>query len=126
MYFLNRHYFNVIFVEMLESIVKQEVLCILDFVLSGEVPRLSPSIYSIWSITEQLGQFILSKPYNKLHLKHFRNLEERKKQQKECMYMSDTLPRKKTSPSVSPHFSSATLGRSIASKVSSCILLTAF
>ncbi|OPJ69457.1 pleckstrin-like proteiny-like domain family B member 2 isoform D [Patagioenas fasciata monilis] len=47
---------------------------------------------------------------------HFRNLEERKKQQKECMYMSDTLPRKKTSPSVSPHFSSATLGRSIASK----------
>lgn len=47
MYFLNRHYFIVIFVEMLESIVKQEVLCILDFVLSGEVPSLSPSIYSI-------------------------------------------------------------------------------
>ncbi|XP_065499700.1 pleckstrin homology-like domain family B member 2 isoform X5 [Caloenas nicobarica] len=47
---------------------------------------------------------------------HFRNLEERKKQQRECMYMSDTLPRKKTSPSVSPPFSSATLGRSVASK----------
>uniref|UniRef100_A0A8C8AV79 Pleckstrin homology like domain family B member 2 n=1 Tax=Otus sunia TaxID=257818 RepID=A0A8C8AV79_9STRI len=47
---------------------------------------------------------------------HFRNLEERKKQHRECMYMSDTLPRKKTTPSVSPHFSSATLGRSIASK----------
>ncbi|XP_074755088.1 pleckstrin homology-like domain family B member 2 isoform X6 [Athene noctua] len=47
---------------------------------------------------------------------HFRNLEERKKQHRECMYMSDTLPRKKTTPSVSPHFNSATLGRSIASK----------
>nr|XP_013805620.1 PREDICTED: pleckstrin homology-like domain family B member 2 [Apteryx mantelli mantelli] len=47
---------------------------------------------------------------------HFRNLEERKKQHRECMYMSDTLPRKKTTPSVSPHFSSATLGRSITSK----------
>ncbi|XP_062452874.1 pleckstrin homology-like domain family B member 2 isoform X4 [Rhea pennata] len=47
---------------------------------------------------------------------HFRNLEERKKQHKECMYMSDTLPRKKTTPSVSPHFNSATLGRSVTSK----------
>ncbi|KAM6098270.1 pleckstrin homology-like domain family B member 2 isoform 3-T3 [Theristicus caerulescens] len=47
---------------------------------------------------------------------HFRNLEERKKQHRECMYMSDTLPRKKTTPSVSPHFNSATLGRSVGSK----------
>lgn len=43
----------------------------------------------------------------------FRNLEERKKQHKEGPYMSDTLPRKKTTSSVSPHFSSSTLGRSI-------------
>ncbi|XP_027599955.2 pleckstrin homology-like domain family B member 2 isoform X2 [Pipra filicauda] len=47
---------------------------------------------------------------------HFRNLEERKKQHRECTYMSDTLPRKKTPPSVSPHFNSATLGRNTASK----------
>ncbi|KAM9565914.1 pleckstrin homology-like domain family B member 2 isoform 5-T6 [Guaruba guarouba] len=47
---------------------------------------------------------------------HFRNLEERKKQHRECMYMSDTLPRKKTTPTVSPHFSSSTLGRNVASK----------
>uniref|UniRef100_A0A8C3KEA7 Pleckstrin homology like domain family B member 2 n=1 Tax=Calidris pygmaea TaxID=425635 RepID=A0A8C3KEA7_9CHAR len=47
---------------------------------------------------------------------HFRNLEERKKQHRECTYMSDTLPRKKTTPSVSPHFNSSTLGRSVASK----------
>ncbi|XP_074453580.1 pleckstrin homology-like domain family B member 2 isoform X2 [Larus michahellis] len=47
---------------------------------------------------------------------HFRNLEERKKQHRECMYMSDTLPRKKTTPSVSPHFNSSTLGRSVTSK----------
>ncbi|XP_066475508.1 pleckstrin homology-like domain family B member 2 isoform X1 [Tiliqua scincoides] len=42
----------------------------------------------------------------------FRNLEERKKHHKEGPYMSDTLPRKKTT-SVSPHFSSSTLGRSV-------------
>uniref|UniRef100_A0A8C3RM82 Pleckstrin homology like domain family B member 2 n=1 Tax=Chelydra serpentina TaxID=8475 RepID=A0A8C3RM82_CHESE len=47
---------------------------------------------------------------------HFRNLEERKKQHKEGTYLSDTLPRKKTTPSVSPHFSSATLGRSVTPK----------
>ncbi|XP_071613555.1 pleckstrin homology-like domain family B member 2 isoform X6 [Heliangelus exortis] len=47
---------------------------------------------------------------------HFRNLEERKKQHRDCLYMSDTLPRKKTAPSVSPHFNSSTLGRSVTSK----------
>ncbi|XP_061310350.1 pleckstrin homology-like domain family B member 2 isoform X4 [Pezoporus flaviventris] len=47
---------------------------------------------------------------------HFRNLEERKKQHREGMYMSDTLPRKKTTPTISPHFNSSTLGRNIASK----------
>nr|XP_020665686.1 pleckstrin homology-like domain family B member 2 isoform X10 [Pogona vitticeps] len=44
---------------------------------------------------------------------HFRNLEERKKHHKEGPYMSDTLPRKKTAPSISPHFNSSTLGRSV-------------
>nr|XP_035922461.1 pleckstrin homology-like domain family B member 2 isoform X4 [Halichoerus grypus] len=48
---------------------------------------------------------------------HFRSLEERKKQHKEGLYLSDTLPRKKTTPSISPHFSSATMGRSTAPKV---------
>ncbi|XP_037985995.1 pleckstrin homology-like domain family B member 2 isoform X4 [Motacilla alba alba] len=47
---------------------------------------------------------------------HFRSLEERKKQHREDTYLSDTLPRKKTTPSVSPHFNSATLGRNIANK----------
>lgn len=52
-------------------------------------------------------------PINPNTLKeHFRSLEERKKQHKEGPYLSDTLPRKKTTPSVSPHFSSATMGRS--------------
>ncbi|XP_051047512.1 pleckstrin homology-like domain family B member 2 isoform X5 [Phodopus roborovskii] len=51
-------------------------------------------------------------PINPSTLKeHFRSLEERKKQHKEGLYLSDTLPRKKTTPSVSPHFSSATMGR---------------
>ncbi|XP_052596778.1 pleckstrin homology-like domain family B member 2 isoform X6 [Peromyscus californicus insignis] len=52
-------------------------------------------------------------PINPNTLKeHFRSLEERRKQPKEGLYLSDTLPRKKTTPSVSPHFSSATMGRS--------------
>ncbi|XP_054678479.1 pleckstrin homology-like domain family B member 2 isoform X6 [Grus americana] len=63
--------------------------------------------------TEPSTAVLSSQPQNK---EHFRNLEERKKQHRECMYMSDTLPRKKTAPSVSPHFNSATLGRSVASK----------
>ncbi|XP_074157261.1 pleckstrin homology-like domain family B member 2 isoform X5 [Sminthopsis crassicaudata] len=56
-------------------------------------------------------------PVNPNSLKErFRNLEERKKQHKEGLYLSDTLPRKKTTPSVSPHFSSSTMGRSITPK----------
>ncbi|XP_026652518.2 pleckstrin homology-like domain family B member 2 isoform X4 [Zonotrichia albicollis] len=47
---------------------------------------------------------------------HFRSLEERKKQHREGTYLSDTLPRKKATPSMSPHFNSATLGRNIANK----------
>ncbi|KAM6293172.1 pleckstrin homology-like domain family B member 2 isoform 2-T2 [Porphyrio hochstetteri] len=63
--------------------------------------------------TQPSTAVLTSQPQNK---EHFRNLEERKKQHRECMYMSDTLPRKKTAPAVSPHFNSATLGRSVASK----------
>ncbi|XP_023373609.1 pleckstrin homology-like domain family B member 2 isoform X2 [Otolemur garnettii] len=56
-------------------------------------------------------------PVNPNTLKeHFRSLEERKKQHKEGLYLSDTLPRKKTTPAISPHFSSATMGRSTAPK----------
>uniref|UniRef100_A0A8D2E764 Phosphatidylinositol specific phospholipase C X domain containing 2 n=1 Tax=Theropithecus gelada TaxID=9565 RepID=A0A8D2E764_THEGE len=56
-------------------------------------------------------------PVNPNTLKeHFRSLEERKKQHKEGLYLSDTLPRKKTTTSISPHFSSATMGRSITPK----------
>ncbi|XP_060054366.1 pleckstrin homology-like domain family B member 2 isoform X4 [Erinaceus europaeus] len=56
---------------------------------------------------------LVSQPQNK---EHFRSLEERKKQHKEGLYLSDTLPRKKTTSSISPHFSSATMGRSTAPK----------
>ncbi|XP_014802819.1 PREDICTED: pleckstrin homology-like domain family B member 2 isoform X3 [Calidris pugnax] len=63
--------------------------------------------------TEPSTAVLTSQPQNK---EHFRNLEERKKQHRECTYLSDTLPRKKTTPSVSPHFNSSTLGRSVASK----------
>ncbi|XP_061310349.1 pleckstrin homology-like domain family B member 2 isoform X3 [Pezoporus flaviventris] len=63
--------------------------------------------------TEPSTAVLTSQPQNK---EHFRNLEERKKQHREGMYMSDTLPRKKTTPTISPHFNSSTLGRNIASK----------
>ncbi|XP_054983095.1 pleckstrin homology-like domain family B member 2 [Sorex araneus] len=56
---------------------------------------------------------LASQPQNK---EHFRSLEERKKQHKEGLYLSDTLPRKKAAPSISPHFSSATMGRSTTPK----------
>ncbi|XP_040836439.1 pleckstrin homology-like domain family B member 2 isoform X3 [Ochotona curzoniae] len=60
-------------------------------------------------VTEPATAVPVSQPRSK---EHFRSLEERKKQHKEVLYLSDTLPRKKTTPSISPHFSSATMGRS--------------
>ncbi|KAI7792583.1 putative pleckstrin homology-like domain family B member 2 [Triplophysa rosa] len=48
---------------------------------------------------------------------HFRTLEERKRYGKEGgAHLSDTLPRKKTQPTVTPQFTCATLGRNIPSK----------
>ncbi|XP_051047509.1 pleckstrin homology-like domain family B member 2 isoform X2 [Phodopus roborovskii] len=60
------------------------------------------------AVTEPALAVPVSQPQSS---EHFRSLEERKKQHKEGLYLSDTLPRKKTTPSVSPHFSSATMGR---------------
>ncbi|XP_075819974.1 pleckstrin homology-like domain family B member 2 isoform X7 [Microtus pennsylvanicus] len=60
-------------------------------------------------VTEPASAVLVSQPQSP---EHFRSLEERKKQHKEGLYLSDTLPRKKTTPSISPHFSSATMGRS--------------
>ncbi|XP_051782468.1 pleckstrin homology-like domain family B member 2 isoform X8 [Erpetoichthys calabaricus] len=58
-------------------------------------------------------------PVNLNSLKeHFRSIEERKKSSKEGNFMSDTLPRKKSAPTISPHFNSSTLGRSITPKKS--------
>ncbi|XP_052596776.1 pleckstrin homology-like domain family B member 2 isoform X4 [Peromyscus californicus insignis] len=61
------------------------------------------------AVTEPASAVLVSQPQSS---EHFRSLEERRKQPKEGLYLSDTLPRKKTTPSVSPHFSSATMGRS--------------
>ncbi|XP_067848549.1 pleckstrin homology-like domain family B member 1 isoform X2 [Heptranchias perlo] len=47
---------------------------------------------------------------------NFRTLEDRKKQQKEGLYLSDTVPRKKPSSAAASKFNSATLGRSAAPK----------
>ncbi|XP_034371436.2 pleckstrin homology-like domain family B member 2 isoform X2 [Arvicanthis niloticus] len=63
--------------------------------------------------TEPASAVPVSQPQSS---EHFRSLEERKKQHKEGLYLSDTLPRKKTTPSLSPHFSSATMGRSTTPK----------
>nr|XP_042115311.1 pleckstrin homology-like domain family B member 2 isoform X12 [Peromyscus maniculatus bairdii] len=61
------------------------------------------------AVTEPASAVPVSQPQSS---EHFRSLEERRKQHKEGLYLSDTLPRKKTTPSISPHFSSATMGRS--------------
>ncbi|XP_074477316.1 pleckstrin homology-like domain family B member 2 isoform X5 [Sebastes fasciatus] len=48
---------------------------------------------------------------------HFRLLEERKRSEREGgSYLSDTLPRKKTTPIMTPQFTCATLGRSYPTK----------
>ncbi|XP_056306312.1 pleckstrin homology-like domain family B member 2 isoform X4 [Danio aesculapii] len=48
---------------------------------------------------------------------HFRCLEERKRYGKEGgAHLSDTLPRKKTQPTITPQFTCATLGRNISPK----------
>ncbi|XP_059182822.1 pleckstrin homology-like domain family B member 2 isoform X2 [Centropristis striata] len=48
---------------------------------------------------------------------HFRLLEERKRSEREGgSYLSDTLPRKKTTPIMTPQFTCATLGRSFPTK----------
>ncbi|XP_069745585.1 pleckstrin homology-like domain family B member 1 isoform X2 [Narcine bancroftii] len=46
------------------------------------------------------------------HQERFRTLEDKKKQQKEDNYQSDTVPRKKTTLGTPTRFSSATVGRS--------------
>ncbi|XP_059380768.1 pleckstrin homology-like domain family B member 2 isoform X2 [Carassius carassius] len=51
------------------------------------------------------------------HRQHFRTLEERKWYGKGGgAHLSDTLPRKKTQPTITPQFTCATLGRNIPSK----------
>ncbi|XP_053198271.1 pleckstrin homology-like domain family B member 1 isoform X2 [Scomber japonicus] len=48
---------------------------------------------------------------------HFRLLEERRRSEKEGgSHLSDTLPRKKTTPTMTPQFTCATLGRNFPSK----------
>ncbi|XP_023799084.1 pleckstrin homology-like domain family B member 2 isoform X5 [Cyanistes caeruleus] len=85
--------------------------------LYGNSTNISPSTQTPSDVeavaTEPSTAVLTSQPQNK---EHFRNLEERKKQHRECTYLSDTLPRKKTTPAVSPHFNSATLGRNITNK----------
>ncbi|XP_041319720.1 pleckstrin homology-like domain family B member 2 isoform X4 [Pyrgilauda ruficollis] len=85
--------------------------------LYGNSTNISPSTQTPSDVeavaTEPSTAVLTSQPQNK---EHFRSLEERKKQHREGTYLSDTLPRKKTTLSVSPHFNSATLGRNIANK----------
>ncbi|XP_051005954.1 pleckstrin homology-like domain family B member 2 isoform X2 [Acomys russatus] len=83
----------------------------------GNSTNLSPSTQSpadaAAAVTEPASAVPVSQPQSS---EHFRSLEERKKQHKEGLYLSDTLPRKRTTPSLSPHFSSATMGRSTTPK----------
>lgn len=78
-----------------------------------EFPADADAVATEPATTEPATAVLASQPQSK---EHFRSLEERKKQHKEGLYLSDTLPRKKTTTSISPHFSSATMGRSITPK----------
>nr|XP_033494601.1 pleckstrin homology-like domain family B member 2 isoform X5 [Epinephelus lanceolatus] len=57
------------------------------------------------------------KKHRHQHRQHFRLLEERKRSEREGgSHLSDTLPRKKTTPIMTPQFTCATLGRSFPTK----------
>ncbi|XP_068565811.1 pleckstrin homology-like domain family B member 2 isoform X2 [Cebidichthys violaceus] len=57
------------------------------------------------------------KKHHHRHRQHFRLLEEKKRSDREGgSHLSDTLPRKKTTPTMTPQFMCATLGRSFPTK----------
>ncbi|KAK5850161.1 hypothetical protein PBY51_014433, partial [Eleginops maclovinus] len=57
------------------------------------------------------------KKHRQQHRQHFRLLEERRRSEREGgSHLSDTLPRKRTTPTMSPQFTCATLGRSYPTK----------
>ncbi|XP_072234876.1 pleckstrin homology-like domain family B member 2 isoform X4 [Leuresthes tenuis] len=57
------------------------------------------------------------KNHHQRHRQHFRLLEERKRSEREGgSHLSDTLPRKRTTPTLNPQFTCATLGRSFPTK----------
>nr|XP_057915886.1 pleckstrin homology-like domain family B member 2 isoform X2 [Doryrhamphus excisus] len=58
-----------------------------------------------------------AKKHHRRHRQHFRLLEERKRSDRGgSSHLSDTLPRKKTTPTMTPQFSCATLGRNFPTK----------
>ncbi|XP_074549515.1 pleckstrin homology-like domain family B member 2 isoform X2 [Halichoeres trimaculatus] len=57
------------------------------------------------------------KKHHQRHRQQFRLLEERKRSEREFgSHLSDTLPRKRTTPTMTPQFTCATLGRSFPNK----------
>ncbi|XP_068604016.1 pleckstrin homology-like domain family B member 2 [Brachionichthys hirsutus] len=59
-----------------------------------------------------------AKKHSHRHRKHFRMLEERRRWERDDgAHLSDTLPRKKTTPIVMPQFTCSTLGRNFPTKV---------
>uniref|UniRef100_A0A3Q3NIT1 Pleckstrin homology-like domain, family B, member 2b n=1 Tax=Mastacembelus armatus TaxID=205130 RepID=A0A3Q3NIT1_9TELE len=80
----------------------------LEFMLQGEKENLATLERKYADLTGGRGYTLRE---------HFRLLEERKRSGKDGgSHLSDTLPRKKTIPTVTPQFTSATLGRSFPSK----------
>uniref|UniRef100_A0A3B4ZVP1 Pleckstrin homology-like domain family B member 2 n=2 Tax=Stegastes partitus TaxID=144197 RepID=A0A3B4ZVP1_9TELE len=80
----------------------------------GQDPKSAPSKASTESKVNPSPDDDTPKPTED---EHFRLLEERKRSEKDGgSQLSDTLPRKKTAPSMNPQFTCATLGRSFPSK----------
>ncbi|XP_067896229.1 pleckstrin homology-like domain family B member 1 isoform X2 [Heterodontus francisci] len=96
--------------------------------LLGEMAEYQQSIATrekiIASLRSQAGQIVQQAELEHRHFtkeksnllamlqRNFRTLEDRRKQQKEGLYLSDTVPRKKASSAAASKFNSATLGHS--------------
>ncbi|CAN9506135.1 unnamed protein product [Ophioblennius macclurei] len=83
----------------------------------GHNPKPAPSLTVAKASPESEVNLSLDDDNKPTEDEHFRLLEERRRSEKEGgSHLSDTLPRKKTTPTMNPQFTCATLGRSFPTK----------
>ncbi|XP_029955114.1 pleckstrin homology-like domain family B member 2 isoform X3 [Salarias fasciatus] len=83
----------------------------------GHNPKPAPPLTVAKASPESEGNLSLHDDTKPTEDEHFRLMEERRRSEKEGgSHLSDTLPRKKTTPIMNPQFTCATLGRSFPTK----------